>query len=237
VPYADFSDPQSLNQFSYVRNVPTVKIDPDGHCCDLNDAINFVAGLANAVGSNNALGAGRVDQTTSAGRMGQAVGDAVSTVQGTAEALFGGGVEGAGLVLDATGAGAVLGVPLNVAGAGIIAHGTTTAVVSSVHLSQDSKQGSGSSSSTHENTQENIDKMDKGNAPTGNDGHPVEVHHEGQVDGQLTPMTRTDHRLGANFKKNHSNTGQQKSQINRAEFAKQRKQLWKDQAKKAKEEK
>ena len=32
VPYAEFSDPQSLNLYSYVRNVPTVKADPDGHC-------------------------------------------------------------------------------------------------------------------------------------------------------------------------------------------------------------
>ncbi len=32
VPYADFNDPQTLNQYSYVRNMPTLKIDPDGHC-------------------------------------------------------------------------------------------------------------------------------------------------------------------------------------------------------------
>jgi RHS repeat-associated protein len=31
VPYADLDDPQSLNQYSYVRNIPTVKVDPDGH--------------------------------------------------------------------------------------------------------------------------------------------------------------------------------------------------------------
>jgi RHS repeat-associated protein len=31
VPYADFGDPQSLNLYSYVRNVPTSKADPDGH--------------------------------------------------------------------------------------------------------------------------------------------------------------------------------------------------------------
>jgi RHS repeat-associated protein len=31
VPYADFEEPQSLNQYSYVRNIPTVKVDPDGH--------------------------------------------------------------------------------------------------------------------------------------------------------------------------------------------------------------
>jgi RHS repeat-associated protein len=33
VPYADFSDPQSLNQYSYVRNIPTVNVDTDGHQC------------------------------------------------------------------------------------------------------------------------------------------------------------------------------------------------------------
>ena len=31
VPYADLGDPQSLNQYSYVRNIPTVKVDADGH--------------------------------------------------------------------------------------------------------------------------------------------------------------------------------------------------------------
>jgi RHS repeat-associated protein len=31
VPYADFNDPQSLNLYSYVRNVPTVRVDPNGH--------------------------------------------------------------------------------------------------------------------------------------------------------------------------------------------------------------
>ena len=31
VPYADFSDPQSLNLYNYVRNIPTADSDPDGH--------------------------------------------------------------------------------------------------------------------------------------------------------------------------------------------------------------
>jgi RHS repeat-associated protein len=35
VPYADITDPQSLNQYSYVRNIPTSDVDSDGHdgCC------------------------------------------------------------------------------------------------------------------------------------------------------------------------------------------------------------
>ena len=32
VPYAEFADPQSLNLYSYVRNVLTSRYDPDGHC-------------------------------------------------------------------------------------------------------------------------------------------------------------------------------------------------------------
>ena len=31
VPYATFSDPQTLNQYSYVRNIPTTRFDADGH--------------------------------------------------------------------------------------------------------------------------------------------------------------------------------------------------------------
>src|SRR5437763_3772091 len=31
VPYADVRDPQSLNLYAYVRNLPTTKADNDGH--------------------------------------------------------------------------------------------------------------------------------------------------------------------------------------------------------------
>src|SRR5258707_10839524 len=36
VPYADLTDPQSLNQYTYVRNLPTTKIDSDGHWARTN---------------------------------------------------------------------------------------------------------------------------------------------------------------------------------------------------------
>ena len=32
VPYADFTDPQTLNLYSYVRDTPLSKADPNGHC-------------------------------------------------------------------------------------------------------------------------------------------------------------------------------------------------------------
>jgi len=34
IPYADLSDPQTLNLYSYLRNNPLAKTDPDGHCCE-----------------------------------------------------------------------------------------------------------------------------------------------------------------------------------------------------------
>jgi RHS repeat-associated protein len=51
---------------------------------------------------------------------------------------------------------------------------------------------------------EDLAKMEKGRAPTGADGKPVELHHnDGTPEGGVTPMDRTDHRGGDNYKKNH----------------------------------
>jgi RHS repeat-associated protein len=68
----------------------------------------------------------------------------------------------------------------------------------------------------------------RGKPPIGSDGFPMELHHAGQeADSELIEMTRTEHRLGENFKKNHANTGQSESEIDRAEFNKTRKEYWK----------
>ncbi len=49
-----------------------------------------------------------------------------------------------------------------------------------------------------------IERMKTGRAPIGPDGHSMELHHIDRTqNGGLTPMSRTDHRLGGNFKKNH----------------------------------
>jgi RHS repeat-associated protein len=34
VPYANLEDPQSFDLYSYVRNNPLARTDPDGHCCE-----------------------------------------------------------------------------------------------------------------------------------------------------------------------------------------------------------
>ena len=67
----------------------------------------------------------------------------------------------------------------------------------------------------------------RGTAPTGSDGHPVELHHRGQKpDSPLDEMTRTEHRGKGNFSENHSNTGQQPSQIDRKAWKEQQRRYW-----------
>jgi RHS repeat-associated protein len=60
-------------------------------------------------------------------------------------------------------------------------------------------------------TPENVQRMQEGKAPIGDDGFPMELHHKGGLpEGPLTPMSRTEHRLGPNFGINHPWLGIQK---------------------------
>jgi RHS repeat-associated protein len=61
VPYADLTDPQTLNQYSYVRNLPTSRYDKDGHCGDaITCGAEIGAGIGTLVepGGGTAVGAG-----------------------------------------------------------------------------------------------------------------------------------------------------------------------------------
>jgi RHS repeat-associated protein len=68
----------------------------------------------------------------------------------------------------------------------------------------------------------------RGNAPTSaQDGKPIEIHHEGQsADGPFREMHRTDHRGGDNYARNHQNTGQEPSQIDRGQWNRDRRTYW-----------
>jgi RHS repeat-associated protein len=50
VPYAQLEDPQSLNLYSYVRNNPLARTDPDGHCgpADPFDCVRVLQAVGNA---------------------------------------------------------------------------------------------------------------------------------------------------------------------------------------------
>ena len=149
--------------------------------------MNCVAGAANAYGSDNLAGAGRQPQSTTAGKMGAAVGDAAATLQGGAEVILGVGGEIGGTALDLTGAGAILGVPANIASAGAIAHGSVTATEGATNLAKDAVDApmqSGFSDKTKADARANAggkceycgqdttrsQKSQKGVTPPGNEG-------------------------------------------------------------------
>ncbi len=60
VPYADLSDPQTLSLYSYVRNNPLSKTDPDGHCIPgcIFDAVIY--GETHPRATQAVLGAGKL---------------------------------------------------------------------------------------------------------------------------------------------------------------------------------
>ena len=75
----------------------------------------------------------------------------------------------------------------------------------------------------------NIEKMKMGLAPTGTDGKAVNIHHIDQTnDGPVMEILESAHQQ--NYKELHSNTGQSKSLIERAEFGKWRRNYWKNRA-------
>jgi RHS repeat-associated protein len=222
VPYADFSNPQSLNLYGYVKNNPLNATDPDGH-----DGWDFLAqtigGIENAINENNGINTGSYQPSEN--QLGRAIGNAISVVQGGVEVLGGaaavvtGGTEA--LAASPTVVGSAPGVAL--AGVGVVGvvHGST--------VLKNALENS-SSGKPYENTPENQDRMQQGKAPVGKDGKPVELHHEGQTSGQTKEMTQTEHRGGENFKKNHPNTGQQPSQIDRNQANQARRKHWKQKA-------
>lgn len=57
---------------------------------------------------------------------------------------------------------------------------------------------------------EQLERMEKGRPPVGDDGFPMEIHHRTplsqggkNVRDNFMFLTRTEHRLGNNFRKNH----------------------------------
>ena len=208
VPYANFGNPQSLNLYSYVQNNPTTFGDPDGHVCEV------CPDLAKLVDEGFAEG--------------QAMVKASRTLVVASVARIS--------------IGATVIVGLYAASPFVQTVGQSDAAERAAIAEQDKEQadkqeaepqadasgaGARKGGGPFEPTKNNINRMENGRAPIGTDGHSVELHHDGQkANSPLKEMTRTDHRGGANYKKNHPNTGQKPSQINRSQFNKIREYHW-----------
>jgi RHS repeat-associated protein len=184
--------PQSWNRYSYVLNSPLGNIDPTGRMAtfseeiwvlggggdpwngevvgsgSIRDFFHFISGASNAYATNAMLGVGRQDWGTDAYRNGQLLGDAASVVTGLGEMVAGATGEVAGIALDLTGVGAVVGIPVNVVSAGLIAHGGVTTAIGSWNLMSGIKDngkrvgdlisGSLKSSSSYRSELENLTK-------------------------------------------------------------------------------
>lgn len=122
LPYADITNPQSLNKYTYAYNNPLRFTDPNGH-----DAWDLIAGIGNAMGSNASFGAGRMQGGNSDFKIGQKIGDAVSVVGGAIEMLAGATTSAGGAAACGTGVGCLVGAPAVAGGATIAAHGATEA--------------------------------------------------------------------------------------------------------------
>ena len=164
MPYADLTNPQSLNLYQSVKNDPETFVHADGQCCDLSDVINFVTGAANAYGSDNLGGVGRQQQDSNAGKFGQAVGDAIATFDGGEKMVTGGGVVIASVAADSTGLGAIAGVPAGAAGVVIAGQDAVEAYEGSVNIVKDVVNAPAESRRTGDLTPGEKNQMDQENA-------------------------------------------------------------------------
>jgi RHS repeat-associated protein len=188
----DITDPQSWNKYAYTRNNPLRYIDPDGE-----DWQDYLKGAINAFTSNNTVGVGRMSGGNGDFKTGQAIGDAVSTVTGAIETLAGTGGEVLGGALDLTGVGAAVGIPLNVASAGLIVHGGTTAVVSGVHLVQDANEATSSGDSNVGNNPREANGRTNTDLPGGHDA--AKATFDQQTKGQKIVIDpKTGHQVAEN---------------------------------------
>jgi RHS repeat-associated protein len=136
VPYADLTDPQTLNLYGYVRNNPLSHADADGHCCDLSDVVDFSMGVLRGASASISFGAAGSPQATDtdASRFGQIVGSGAVGALGEITSDAGKGAMAVGLVAEAPSAGTSTLVV--VGGAGATALGTAAEVGAAANLAK-----------------------------------------------------------------------------------------------------
>jgi hypothetical protein len=227
IPYAHLSDPQTLNQYSYVRNIPTTNVDVDGHDCPTFCPPPTVSTPTTEQVDKALEGVKKATQIAEEG-------EAAAAAEGAATRAAGSSV---GLVIIV---GEIL-FPESVDSGESVdlfpRHAPTPEEMQQIRGDNEQqpepKAASGGAMKgggkrPYVPTKENLKLMKQGDPPIGTDGHKVELHHKGQkTKSPLIEMTRTQHRGKGNFKTNHQNTGQKPSRVDRSEADRVRKQHWK----------
>jgi RHS repeat-associated protein len=207
IPYADLTDPQSLNLYGYMRNNPLAHPDVDGHAgCSVSNPTACLYEVATKM-------LPRVEQAVATGTslLGEAAGAFVAVLLSPTMA-------GDPHETDA----------LHAAHDNQNQNQQDTAEPEP----QPAANGAGARKGgpPYQATDENVDRMNQGRAPVDTGGKPVELHHVDQSPaGPLQEMTQQEHRGPGNYKQNHPKSNEP-SQINRKEFAKQRSEYWKQKA-------
>lgn len=146
VPYANLTNPQTLNLYAMVVDDPESFADLDGLLLGLpgqpggaggessGECSGFWSCLENALVSDNVAGIGRQDPSDSSGTVGAAVGDFAATAQGAVEVAAGGTAQAGGVAACGTGVGCLVTAPAVVAGTAAEVHGGATAAEGFGHL-------------------------------------------------------------------------------------------------------
>jgi len=141
--------PVHLGLYTYSRNNPLRYSDPDGQTFS-----DFLSGIGGGIIEANSipitpnphpafdLGASN-SENVGHFTLGYEVGTGIGLVQSALEAVVGSGGEVGGVVLDSTGVGAIAGVPVNVASAGVLVHSGIVGVRAAGNLSYALSKGKG----------------------------------------------------------------------------------------------
>jgi RHS repeat-associated protein len=212
VPYADFHDPQTLNLYQFVGGNPASKADPDGH--EGPGSYEGMVAMANSIGDRfaedfnaikNAMGGPELPhgQTPALENMRQQLQQCPCPANQKQEDSKQNNNNNSKSTNQNESGGQSS--PKQNAGT---PNGTARAP-SKIDRAQFKAEREAFWKAEAKNHPEkysakDLAKMEKGRAPTGADGHPVELHHVDRTPtGPKEPLTRTDHRLGDNYKKNH----------------------------------